>query len=107
MYYNIFNEVKDIEFLTTLNYLYGKSFKKPYIIWNNIINIYIKIYYIEFKMVWQFKWIIVLLTFFDCMIKQYIQIKDFIISQVKYFIPILAWDLKDLVSIPMLESRVI
>ena len=65
LYYDIFDEVKDIEFLPALNYL---------------------------------------LTFFDEIIKQCMQNRDFIISQVVYFISLLPRNLKDLVDVSMWES---
>ena len=65
LYYDIFDEVKDIEFLPALNYL---------------------------------------LTFFDEIIKQCMQNRDFIISQVVYFISLLPCNLKDLVDVSMWES---
>ena len=65
LYYDIFDEVKDIEFLPALNYL---------------------------------------LTFFDEIIKQCMQNRDFIISQVVYFISLLPCNLKDFVDVSMWES---
>ena len=67
LYYDIFDEVKDIEFLPALNYL---------------------------------------LTFFDEIIKQCMQNRDFIISQVVYFISLLPCNLKYLVDVSMWDSLI-
>ena len=65
---------------------------------------HISIVFTRYMILEYLKFVNYLLTFFDEIIKQCMQNRDFIISQVVYFISLLPCNLKDLVDISMWES---